>query len=51
MMRSWRDAVREILASDGRSVAQVKENAAAIQLGPLTAEQMSEFDRILERAL
>jgi aryl-alcohol dehydrogenase-like predicted oxidoreductase len=68
-----RDAVRTILASDGRSVAQgalawlwarspktlpipgfrtvaqVKENAGAMQFGPLTTEQMQEIDRLLER--
>ena len=69
-----RDAVRDILISNGRTVAQgalawlwarspktlpipgfrtveqVKENAGATQFGPLTAEQMSEIDQILERA-
>jgi aryl-alcohol dehydrogenase-like predicted oxidoreductase len=69
-----RDAVREILISNGRTVAQgalawlwarsqktlpipgfrtvaqVKENAGAMQLGPLTTEQMREIDRILDRA-
>jgi len=68
-----RDAVREILASKGRSVsqgalawnwarsektlpipgfrtvAQVKENAGAMQFGPLTSAQMKEIDRILGR--
>ncbi len=68
-----RDAVRQILTSDGRSVSQgalawlwarsqktlpipgfrtveqVKENAGAMQFGPLTTEQMQEIDRILER--
>jgi aryl-alcohol dehydrogenase-like predicted oxidoreductase len=68
-----RDAVRAILSSNGRSVAQgalawlwarsphtlpipgfrtvaqVKENAAAMQFGPLTADQMQEIDRLLER--
>ncbi len=70
---SKREAVREILKSNGRTVAQgalawlwarsdktlpipgfrtvaqAKENAAAIQFGPLTAEQMQEIDRLLER--
>jgi aryl-alcohol dehydrogenase-like predicted oxidoreductase len=69
-----RDAVREILTSNGRSVAQgalawlwarspktlpipgfrtvaqVKENAGAMQFGPLAPEQMREVERILERA-
>ena len=68
-----RDAVRAILTSSRRSVAQgalawiwarsphtlpipgfrtvaqVKENAAAMQFGPLTADQMQEIDRLLER--
>ena len=68
-----RDAVRAILSSNGRSVAQgalawlwarspktlpipgfrtvaqVKENAAAMEFGPLTIEQMQEIDRLLER--
>jgi aryl-alcohol dehydrogenase-like predicted oxidoreductase len=74
--RAWlskRDAVREILKSNGRSiaqgalawlwghsqktlpipgfrtVAQVTENAGAMQFGPLTAAQMQEIDRLLER--
>ena len=70
---SQRNAVREILTSRGRSlaqgalawlwarspktlpipgfrtVAQVKENAAAMQFGPLTAEQMQEIDHLLGR--
>lgn len=68
-----RDAVRAILASNGRSVAQgalawlwarspktlpipgfrtvaqVKENAGAMQFDPLTMEQMREIDKLLER--
>jgi aryl-alcohol dehydrogenase-like predicted oxidoreductase len=70
---SKRDAVREILRSGGRTVAQgalawlwarspmtvpipgfrtaaqVEENAGAMAFGPLTAGQMDEIDRILER--
>ena len=70
---SQRNAVREILTSNGRSlaqgalawlwarsqktlpipgfrtVAQVRENAAAMQFGPLTTEQMQEIDRLLGR--
>ena len=70
---SKRDAVRQILTSEGRSVAQgalawlwaysektlpipgfrtvaqVKENAGAMQFGPLTAEQMQEIDKLLDR--
>lgn len=68
-----REAVREILTSKGRTVAQgalawnwgrsektlpipgfrtvtqVKENAQAMQFGPLTKDQMKEIDRILGR--
>jgi aryl-alcohol dehydrogenase-like predicted oxidoreductase len=71
---SKRDAVREILTSNGRSLAQgalgwlwarsektlpipgfrtveqVKENAGAMQFGPLTTQQMNEINTILERA-
>jgi aryl-alcohol dehydrogenase-like predicted oxidoreductase len=67
------DAIREILTSDGRTlaqgalawlwarspqtlpipgfrtVAQVEENAGAMQFGPLTAEQMQQIDALLER--
>ncbi len=70
---SKRDAVRAILASNGRSVAQgalawlwarspktlpipgfrtvaqVEENAGAMQFGPLITEQMKEIDFLLER--
>jgi aryl-alcohol dehydrogenase-like predicted oxidoreductase len=69
-----RDAIRDILTSKGRSiaqgalawiwarsektlpipgfrtVAQVQENAGAMQFGPLTTEQMNEIDKLLERA-
>lgn len=68
-----RDAIREILTSKGRSiaqgalawnwarsektlpipgfrtVAQVQENAGAMQFGPLTMEQMNEINKLLER--
>ena len=67
------DAIREILCSDGRTlaqgalawlwarsertipipgfrtVAQVEENCAAMQFGPLSVEQMSEIEEWLER--
>jgi aryl-alcohol dehydrogenase-like predicted oxidoreductase len=70
---SRRDAVREILTSNGRTVAQgalawlwarsqktlpipgfrtvaqVKENVGAMQFGPLTTNQMSEIDKLLDR--
>jgi aryl-alcohol dehydrogenase-like predicted oxidoreductase len=68
------DAVREILASGGRTlaqgalawlwarsgrtipipgfktVAQIEENCGAMELGPLSPEQMREIDVLLERA-
>ena len=74
--QAWLDAlgsIREILASDGRTlaqgalawiwgrspntvpipgfrtVAQVEENAKAMEFGPLTPTQMAEIDRILGR--
>jgi aryl-alcohol dehydrogenase-like predicted oxidoreductase len=67
------DAIREILTSGGRTlaqgalawiwarseqtipipgfrtVAQVEENTAAMQFGPLSAEQMREIDTLLGR--
>jgi aryl-alcohol dehydrogenase-like predicted oxidoreductase len=70
---SKRDAIREILTSQGRTIAQgalawnwarsaktlpipgfhtiaqVQENAGAMQFGPLTKDQMSEIDTLLER--
>jgi aryl-alcohol dehydrogenase-like predicted oxidoreductase len=69
-----RDAVREILTSSGRTVAQgalgwlwarspqtipipgfrterhVKENAGAMQFGPLQPEQMSQIEELMDRA-
>lgn len=68
-----RDAVREILCSDGRTVAQgaiawlwarspktipipgfrtigqVEENTGAMELGPLSAEQVAHIDALLDR--
>jgi aryl-alcohol dehydrogenase-like predicted oxidoreductase len=70
---SKREAVREILTSRGRTLAQgalawlwarspktlpipgfrtvkqVQENAGAMKFGPLTAEQMAEIDKLLDR--
>jgi aryl-alcohol dehydrogenase-like predicted oxidoreductase len=67
------EAIREILASNGRSlvqgalawlwarsectipipgfktVAQIEENSAAMQFGPLTPDQMAEIDQLLGR--
>jgi len=74
--REWlqkRDAIRQILESGGRSLAQgaiawlwarseraipipgfrtvkqVEENAGALARGPLSADQMSQIERVLER--
>jgi aryl-alcohol dehydrogenase-like predicted oxidoreductase len=33
-----------------RTVAQVEENAGAMELGPLAPEQMAEIEKILGRA-
>jgi aryl-alcohol dehydrogenase-like predicted oxidoreductase len=32
-----------------KSVQQVEQNASAMELGPLSAEQMHQIDEILER--
>lgn len=32
-----------------RAVEQIKENAAAMQCGPLTQEQLQEINRLLDR--
>ncbi len=71
---SMRDAILEILTSEGRTVAQgalawnwgrstqtipipgfrivgqVEENAGAMEFGPLTPEQMSQIETVLNRA-
>ncbi|HEX7541834.1 MAG TPA: aldo/keto reductase [Anaerolineales bacterium] len=45
----WARSSKTLPIPGFRTVAQVKENAAAIAFGPLTPEQMREIDRLLER--
>jgi aryl-alcohol dehydrogenase-like predicted oxidoreductase len=45
----WGRSEKMIPIPGFRTVAQVEENAAAMQFGPLTAEQMREIDQLLER--
>ena len=45
----WARSPRTLPIPGFRTVAQVKENAAAMQFGPLAVEQMQEIDRLLER--
>ena len=45
----WGRSERTIPIPGFRTVAQVEENSAAMQLGPLSAEQISEIDALLER--
>ena len=45
----WARAPHTIPIPGFRTEAQVRENAAAIERGPLTQEQMQEIDRILGR--
>lgn len=43
----WARSERTIPIPGFRTVAQVEENAAALRLGPLTAEQMAEIDTLM----
>lgn len=45
----WARSEQTIPIPGFRTVAQVEENCAAMQFGPLSAEQMSEIDTWLER--
>ena len=45
----WARSERTVPIPGFRTVAQVQENAAAMQFGPLTPEQMRAIDRLLER--
>lgn len=45
----WARSAKTLPIPGFRTVAQVKENAAAMQFGALTAEQMQEIKRLLER--
>jgi aryl-alcohol dehydrogenase-like predicted oxidoreductase len=46
----WARSDRTIPIPGFKTVAQAEENARAMELGPLTAEQLSEIDRLLDRA-
>ena len=46
---NWARSDRTIPIPGFKSVAQAEENAGAMELGPLTPEQMSEIDRLLDR--
>ncbi len=46
----WARSEKTIPIPGFKNVAQVEENAKAMQFGPLTAEQMQEIDRILGRS-
>jgi aryl-alcohol dehydrogenase-like predicted oxidoreductase len=46
----WGRSGRTVPIPGFRMVAQVEENAEALDLGPLTAEQMREVETILGRA-
>jgi aryl-alcohol dehydrogenase-like predicted oxidoreductase len=45
----WARSERAAPIPGCRNVAQVEENAAAMEFGPLSAEQMQEIDELLER--
>ena len=45
----WGRSERTVPIPGFRTVAQVEENAQALDLGPLTAAQMREVDAILDR--
>jgi aryl-alcohol dehydrogenase-like predicted oxidoreductase len=45
----WGRSVKTIPIPGFKTVAQVEENAKAMELGPLTAEQIQEIDSILGR--
>ena len=46
---NWARSEKTLPIPGFRTVAQVQENAGAMQFGPLTTEQMNEIDRLLER--
>jgi aryl-alcohol dehydrogenase-like predicted oxidoreductase len=46
----WARSDRTVPIPGFRTVQQVEENAAAMQAGPLTAEQLTEIDILLDRA-
>ena len=45
----WARSPKTIPIPGFRSVAQAEQNAGAMEKGPLTAEQLTEVDSILER--
>ncbi len=45
----WARSPRTVPIPGFRSVAQAEQNAGAMEKGPLTAEQLTEIDQILER--
>lgn len=46
---NWARSEKTLPIPGFRTVAQVEENAGAMQFGPLTTEQMNEIERLLER--
>ena len=47
----WARSPRTVPIPGFKTVAQVEENCGALDAGPLTPEQMTEIDRILDRQL
>jgi aryl-alcohol dehydrogenase-like predicted oxidoreductase len=47
---NWARSEKTLPIPGFRTVAQVQENAAAMQFGPLTIEQLQAIDKVLERA-
>jgi aryl-alcohol dehydrogenase-like predicted oxidoreductase len=47
---NWARSEKTLPIPGFRTVAQVQENAGAMQFGPLTTEQMNEINKLLERA-
>ena len=47
IVRGRLDAIRDVLTADGRTLAQVEENAGALRYGALAAEQLDEIAAIL----
>jgi len=46
----WARSERTIPIPGFKTVAQVEENAGAMRFGPLSAEQMDQIERLLERS-
>jgi aryl-alcohol dehydrogenase-like predicted oxidoreductase len=45
----WARSPKTLPIPGFRTVKQVQENAGAMKFGPLTAEQMAEIDKLLDR--